>query len=96
LNAPEGNAPVGKALRIVVATLCALLASRVLVLLFAARPDNPGVMAILWLTQILTYPVAWIDTFQPVYGARFERGTLLECVILLGVMWYLRSDERTR
>ena len=77
--------------RIALTTLCAILVSRVVVVLFAARPDNPGVAVIIWISDILRYPFAWIDTFQPVYGARFERGTLLECVLLLGVLWYVRT-----
>jgi hypothetical protein len=69
----------------------AILLSRMVLLLFAARPDNLGVMSILWLTDILVWPLAWIDTFQPMYGARFERGTLLECVLVVVSLFVLRK-----
>ena len=83
--------PVARAwLRAGIATLCALLMSRLLLLLFAARPDNAAVTAIVWLTDVLVWPLAWIDNLQPVYGARFERGTLLEVVLCLCVLWWLR------
>jgi len=74
--------------------LLAILASRVLILLFAARPDNPGVALLLLVSEYLRMPFAWIDTLQPVYGARFERGTVLECVILLAVLLWVRRLRR--
>jgi hypothetical protein len=67
----------------VLAFLVALLLVRLIVLLMAARPDNAGVAALLASTDILVWPFAWIDATQPVYGSRFERGTLLALVLLL-------------
>lgn len=59
--------------------------SRVTLLLFAARPTNVGVQAVLWVSKWLYVPFGWIDAGQPLYGARFERGSLLIAIILLVV-----------
>ena len=86
------NAHVARLVTVVGSVVLALLASRVLILLFAARPDNPGVALILSVSDFLRMPFAWIDTLQPVYGARFERGTLLECaLVVLLLLWVRRS-----
>ncbi len=69
------------------AVLGALLLSRMLILLFAARPDNPGMALIIQLTTPLVWPLAWIDSMQPQYGARFERGTLLAFVLCWLASW---------
>lgn len=57
--------------------------SRMMLLLFAARPDNVGVQVVLWVSQWLYLPFGWIDASQPVFGARFERGALLGALICL-------------
>ncbi len=88
------NAHVAKYATAIGSLLLAILASRVLILLFAARPDNPGVALLLSVSEYLRMPFAWIDTLQPVYGARFERGTVLECVILLAVLLWVRRLRR--
>ena len=88
------NAPVAKFATAIGSVLLAILASRVLVLLFAARPDNPGIALLLTVSDVLRMPFAWIDILQPVYGARFERGTLLECVLLLAVLLWVRRSRR--
>lgn len=88
------NAHVAKYATAIGSVLLAILASRVLILLFAARPDNPGVALLLLVSEYLRMPFAWIDTLQPVYGARFERGTVLECVILLAVLLWVRRLRR--
>ncbi len=88
------NAHVAKYATAIGSVLLAILASRVLILLFAARPDNPGVALLLSVSEYLRMPFAWIDTLQPVYGARFERGTVLECVILLAVLLWVRRLRR--
>ena len=61
--------------------------SRMMLLLFAARPDNVGVQVVLWLSQWLYLPFGWIDAGQPVIGARFERGALLAALICLIIAW---------
>ena len=87
------NAHVAKYATAIGSMLLAILASRVLVLLFATRPDNPGIALLLTVSDVLRMPFAWIDTLQPVYGARFERGTVLECVLLLAVLLWVRRSR---
>lgn len=78
--------------RIVLASAAAVLCARLVLLLLAARPDNPGVVLLLALSDPLVWPVTWIDQLQPVYGARFERGTLVELVLcLIGLRWLRRG-----
>lgn len=88
------NARVAKQMTIVpLAFVCALLTVRVIVLLFAARPDNASVLLILNISDVLVWPLAWIDAAQPQYGARFERGTLL--MVVLGIL-VMRFMHKTR
>ena len=74
-----------------ISTICiataTLMLSRMLLLLFAARPDNVGVQVVLWLSQWLYLPVGWLDASQPVFGARFERGALLAALICIVITW---------
>lgn len=88
------NAHVARFVTVVGSVVLAILASRVLILLFAARPDNPGVALILSVSDFLRMPFAWIDVLQPVYGARFERGTLLECVLVVLLLLWVRRSRR--
>lgn len=88
------NAHVARLVTVVGSVVLAILASRVLILLFAARPDNPGVALILSVSDFLRTPIAWIDALQPVYGARFERGTLLECVFVVLLLLWVRRSRR--
>ncbi len=62
-----------------------------LLLLVAARPDNAGIAALFHLSALLVWPMSFIDSFQPVYGARFERGTLLECIFAVFGLLVLRK-----
>jgi hypothetical protein len=88
------NAHVARLVTVVGSVVLAILASRVLILLFAARPDNPGVALILSVSDFLRTPFALIDSLQPVYGARFERGTLLECVFVVLLLLWVRRSRR--
>jgi hypothetical protein len=88
------NAHVARLVTFVGSVVLAILASRVLILLFAARPDNPGVALILTVSDFLRTPFAWIDALQPVYGARFERGTLLECALVVLLLLWVRRSRR--
>lgn len=88
------NAHVARFVTVVGSVVLAILASRVLILLFAARPDNPDVALILSVSDFLRMPFAWIDVLQPVYGARFERGTLLECVLVVLLLLWVRRSRR--
>ncbi len=87
------NAHVAKLVTVIGSVVVAILATRVLILLFAARPDNPGVTLILTVSDFLRTPFAWIDALQPVYGARFERGTLLECVLVVLILLWIRRSR---
>lgn len=79
------NVRVAKQTTIVVlALVCALLTVRLIVLLFAARPDNSALLLMLNISDVLVWPLAWIDATQPQFGARFERGTLL--MVVLGIL----------
>ncbi len=79
------NVRVAKQTTIVVlALVCALLTVRVIALLFAARPDNSALLLMLNISDVLVWPLAWIDATQPQFGARFERGTLL--MVVLGIL----------
>ena len=69
---------------VVLALVCALLTVRLIVLLFAARPDNSSLSFILNISDVLVWPVAWLDATQPQFGARFERSTLL--MVVLGIL----------
>lgn len=79
------NVRVAKQTTIVVlALVCALLTVRLIVLLFAARPDNSSLSFMLNISDVLVWPLAWLDATQPQFGARFERGTLL--MVVLGIL----------
>ncbi|MFM7678878.1 MAG: hypothetical protein ACKO83_08520 [Roseiflexaceae bacterium] len=89
------NAPVGRRQAVwLVALICAFLIARLCVLLFAARPDNVGVSTLLSVTDVLVWPLAWIDATQPAFGARFERGTL--CLIIVGMIALNRLAKSLR
>jgi len=78
---------------VVLALMCALLMVRLIVLLFAARPDNSSLSFMLNISDVLVWPLAWLDATQPQFGARFERGTLL--MVVLGILG-LRFMHKTR
>ncbi len=68
-----------------------VLVSRLLLLLFAARPDNLGVAFLLNVSAPWAWPLSWIDVQQPIYGARFERGTLLSILLCVAGLYVVRS-----
>ncbi len=82
--------------RVVIYTLAiiiALLVCRLIVLLMAARPDNSGVAVMLSITEYIVWPLAWVDASQPVFGSRFERGTLaLIFFAVIGLRIYVRRS----
>ncbi len=69
------------------ALLEAGLLSRLILKLFAARPDNPSIAAIFAVTGPLVAPLRGLDAGQPRYGAVLEFSTLLICLIV-PVVWY--------
>jgi hypothetical protein len=87
---------------IAVGVLEALLLLRLVALLFAARPDNPAIAALLLLTGPLTAPFGSLDRWagQPRFGARLELATLaallLIALVALLVQWRSRRRARAR
>jgi hypothetical protein len=84
------NAQITKLTSLAIIVICTLLVSRLVLLLFAARPDNAGIAFLLTLSTPFAWPFSWIDAQQPVYGARFERGTLLSIVMCLTGLYLVR------
>jgi hypothetical protein len=66
----------------------ALLLARLIVRLFAARPDNPSFALLLWLTAPLRAPLAFLDAGQPSFGAVLEYSTLT-MALLVPLVGYL-------
>jgi hypothetical protein len=66
----------------------ALLLARLIVLLFAARPDNPSFALLLRLTAPLRAPLAFLDDGQPAFGAILEYSTLT-MALLVPLLGYL-------
>ncbi|HWQ12405.1 MAG TPA: YggT family protein [Roseiflexaceae bacterium] len=79
-----------------------LLLARLVLRLFAARPDNPAVQALLAATEVLRAPLVALDAAQPRFGAVLEFSTLALLVVLPTlalVAWRLlgsRGEVRTR
>jgi hypothetical protein len=73
----------------------ALLLARIVLKLFAARPDNPVVAALFTIT---TPPpaLAALDAGQPRFGAALEFSTLALIVLLLALGLLLRRIWRSR
>lgn len=84
------NAQTTKLTTIALVIVTAILVSRLLLLLFAARPDNLGVAFLLNVSAPWAWPLSWIDAQQPIYGARFERGTLLSIILCLAGLYVVR------
>jgi uncharacterized protein YggT (Ycf19 family) len=76
--------------------LDALLLARLVLRLFAARPDNPVVQVLLGVTAPLVLPLAFLDARQPRFGAVLEFSTLV-CILLLPLLvlalWRLMSGR---
>jgi uncharacterized protein YggT (Ycf19 family) len=81
-----------------VGALDALLLARLVLRLFAARPDNPVVQALLGITAPLVLPLAFLDAHQPRFGAVLEFSTLVVLLLpLLGLaLWWLLNGRETR
>lgn len=72
-----------------------MLVTRLILLLFAARPDNAGIAFVLWISTPLAWPMSWIDATQPLYGARFERGTLVSILVILIGLYAVSRRKKT-
>ena len=59
-----------------------LLLARLVLRLFAARPDNPFIQAFLAVTEPLHAPLAFLDSGQPRYGVTLELSTLALVILL--------------
>jgi hypothetical protein len=60
----------------------ALLLARLVLRLMAARPDNPAIAALYWMTTPPS-PLAALDAGQPRFGATLELSTLALFVLIL-------------
>lgn len=63
-----------------------LLTVRLIVQLFAGRPDNLLIQLLLQITAPLTEPLAVLDAGQPRFGAILEISTLVLIGLLLAVL----------
>lgn len=65
----------------------ALLLARLILRLFAVRPDQPVIRLLLAYTAPLTAPLAFLDIGQPQFGATFEYSTLISIplIFLIGL-----------
>jgi hypothetical protein len=75
-----------------------LLLARLVLRLFAARPDNPFVRVFLDATAPLLAPLAFLDAGQPRYGVMLEISTLalIALVALAGVIVRMLSSLADR
>jgi hypothetical protein len=73
---------VRQALVYLIGVVEGLLAARLVLRLFAARPDNLVVWGVLAATEPLRVPLAMLDAAQPRFGATLEFSTLALVVAL--------------
>lgn len=69
-----------------IGALIGLLTARLLVQLFAGRPDNPLIALLLQLTAPLIAPLAPLDVAQPRFGAVLEISTLATMLLLAALL----------
>ena len=74
----------------------ALLLARLVLRLFAARPDQPIVQALLGVTGPLIAPLGFLDAAQPRFGAVLELSTLALFLLLILVGLALRISGRNK
>ena len=81
-----------------VSTIETLLITRFVLRLLAARPDNPVVELVYWITTPLIQPFAALDSGQPQFGAILELSTLILILVIgigiLGVAYKRKNDYR--
>jgi YggT family protein len=65
-----------------IGALQGLLLARLVLRLFAARPDNPVVALLFSTTEVLRAPLAFLDAGQPQFGAVLELSTLVLLLVL--------------
>lgn len=75
--------------------LACLLLARLVITLFAVRLDNQVFSMLKIVTTPLTFALNWLDTGQPLHGARLEFSTLVMIIVVglagVGLRW--RSQE---
>ncbi len=76
-----------------VGTIEALLLARLVLQLFAARPDNATVNILLAITGPLIAPLNILDAGQPRFGAILEFSTLVLCLII-PMLWVIANRFR--
>lgn len=74
--------------------LIALLLARLVLQLFAARPNNAVFAAVRALTAPLIAPFAALDAGQPRFGAVLEFSTLALLMLLVGLLLAMLLVER--
>lgn len=80
----------------VIGAVEALLLARLVLRLFAARPDNPAFSTLFALTWPLVAPFAALDAGQPKFGAVLELSTLALCAIIAAIIILLALVGRVR
>jgi hypothetical protein len=75
-----------------------LLVSRLILRLFAARPDNLFVDGLYRITEPLISPIRILDQHQPLFGAVFEISTLVTivvtfCLLAAILVWHRRTTS---
>lgn len=70
------------------ALVTALLITRLIARLLAARPDNPAIALIYGLTEPLIWPLRWLDAQQPRFGAVLEWSTLAAILVCILLGWF--------
>jgi uncharacterized protein (DUF983 family) len=83
--------------RALIGVIAGLLLTRLVALLFAARPDNPAVALLLAISAPLVAPFGWLDRLvgQPQWGARLELATVAALATLL-IMLIVIAGVRAR
>jgi hypothetical protein len=77
-----------------IAIIETLLLSRLVLKLFAARPDHPVVEALFAFTSLLVLPLQTLDANQPRFGAVLEFSTLATvCLVVLGYFAVRRGQR---
>lgn len=71
--------------------------ARLVLRLFAARPDNPAIAVLLRITEPLIVPLAFLDAGQPRFGAVLECSSLALFLILCAavILTHMICNRRT-
>lgn len=92
-----GERRVIRGITILIGVVEGLLIARLMLRLFAARPDNAVIQALYGVTQPLIAPLGALDSAQPRYGASLEFATLTLIValpLLTMLFWRLTATAQ--